>query len=136
MGKCCGMFQRKFFAWLFAMVLLIVAIVVYWRYYFVYATGTKAGILNTFQEKGFLFKTYEGKIIQSGFRANIQSNEFEFSVTNKKVARLLLDNSGLEVRLHYQRYLGVLPWRGLNAYIVDSVYDIRDANGQSVIKPK
>lgn len=130
------MFSKRFFGVLLIVVALIAAIIIFWRYYFVFATGTKAGILNTFQEKGFLFKTYEGKIIQSGFKANIQSNEFEFSVTNKKVARLLLDNSGLEVRLHYQRYLGVLPWRGLNTYIVDSVYDIRDASGQSVIKPK
>jgi len=47
---------------------------IYWRYYFVYAEGTKAGLLNTFQKKGVLFKTWEGKIIQSGFRANVQSN--------------------------------------------------------------
>lgn len=59
---------------------------IYWRYYFVYAEGTKAGLLNTFQKKGVLFKTWEGKIIQSGFRVNVQSNEFDFSVTSESVA--------------------------------------------------
>lgn len=59
---------------------------IYWRYYFVYAEGTKAGLLNTFQKKGVLFKTWEGKIIQSGFCVNVQSNEFDFSVTSESVA--------------------------------------------------
>ncbi len=109
---------------------------IYWKYYFVFAEGTKAGQLNTFQQKGFLFKTYEGKIIQSGFKANVQSNEFEFSVIDKKVADILERNSGRELNLQYKRYLGVLPWRGLQSYVVDSVLEIRAAAGESIITPK
>ncbi len=109
---------------------------IYWKFYFVFATGTKAGVLNTFQKKGFVLKTYEGKLIQSGFQANVQSNEFEFSVTEEKVAKVLLENSGREVQLHYSRYLGSLPWRGMQSYIVDSVYEVRGVNGESIIKPK
>lgn len=109
---------------------------IYWKYYFVFAEGTKAGQLNTFQQKGFLFKTYEGKIIQSGFKANVQSNEFEFSVIDKKVADILERNSGRELNLHYKRYLGALPWRGLQSYVVDSVLEIRAAAGESIITPK
>ena len=116
--------------------LLVLAGYIYWKYYFVYAEGTKAGQLNTFQQKGFLFKTYEGKIIQSGFKANVQSNEFEFSVIDKKVADILERNSGRELNLHYKRYLGVLPWRGLQSYVVDSVLEIRAAAGESIIAPK
>ena len=109
---------------------------IYWKFYFVFATGTKAGVLNTFQKKGFVLKTYEGKLIQSGFQANVQSNEFEFSVTEEKVAKILLENSGREVQLHYSRYLGSWPWRGMQAYIVDSVYEVRGVNGETNIKPK
>lgn len=110
---------------------------VYFRYYWVFADGTKAGVLNTFQRKGYVFKTYEGKIIQSGFKANVQSNEFEFSVVNERVAKTLLDNSGREVELHYKSYFGALPWRGMQKFIVDSVYEIRNINTQeSVISPK
>jgi hypothetical protein len=116
--------------------LLALAGYIYWKYYFVFAEGTKAGQLNTFQQKGFLFKTYEGKIIQSGFKANVQSNEFEFSVIDKKVADILERNSGRELNLHYKRYLGVLPWRGLQSYVVDSVLEIRAAAGESIIAPK
>jgi len=115
---------------------LLLAGFIYWKFYFVFATGTKAGVLNTFQKKGFVLKTYEGKLIQSGFQANVQSNEFEFSVTEEKVAKILLENSGREVQLHYSRYLGSLPWRGMQSYIVDSVYEVRGVNGESIIKPK
>jgi hypothetical protein len=109
---------------------------VYFRYYWVFADGTKAGILNTFQRKGYVFKTYEGKIIQSGFKVNVQSNEFEFSVISESVAKTLMENSGKEVELHYKSYFGALPWRGMQKFIVDSVYEIRGANGETIIKSK
>ena len=111
-------------------------IFIYVRFYFVFAEGTKAGQLNTFQRKGYLFKTYEGILIQSGFKANVQSNEFEFSVIIDSIAKTLLENSGKEMELHYQRYFGMLPWRGNNVYVVDSIYQIRGGAGESIIKPK
>ncbi len=117
-------------------VVAALAIFVYFRFYWVFAEGTKAGVLNTFQKKGYLFKTYEGKIIQSGFKANIQSNEFDFSVVDEKVADILLRNSGREVELHYKTYFGVLPWRGWQQFIVDSVLEVRVTGNESVIKPK
>ena len=75
-------------------------------------------------------------MIQSGFKANVQSNEFEFSVINDSIAKTLLENSGKEMELHYQRYFGMLPWRGNNVYVVDSIYQIRGGAGESIIKPK
>lgn len=106
--------------------------IIYWKYYFVFAQGTKAGVLNTFQEKGVMFKTYEGKLIQSGFQggsaAAIQSNEFSFSVTDEHVAKKLMENSGADVELHYKLYNGSLPWRGMQLFIVDSIYRISGRN--------
>ncbi|TAH06908.1 MAG: hypothetical protein EAZ13_07795 [Sphingobacteriia bacterium] len=123
--------------WSFTLiVLLLLTAFIYWRFYFVYSEGTKAGQLNTFQQKGFVFKTYEGVIIQSGFKANVQSNEFIFSVEDKKVADILSQNSGRELNLHYKRYLGALPWRGVEKYVVDSVLEIRTAVGETIIQPK
>jgi hypothetical protein len=123
--------------WIFTAIILVAFVIFfYWRFYFVYAEGTKAGQLNTFQQKGILFKTYEGKIIQSGFKANVESNYFEFSVTSESVAKSLLENSGKEVELHYKRYFGSLPWRGTESYIVDSIYNVHGANIQMEIKPK
>lgn len=128
---------KKIFKTVLVLVLIGLGIFIYFRYYFVFATGTKAGNLNTFQLKGVIFKTYEGKIIQSGFRANVQSNEFSFSVTNERVAQQLLELTGREVQLHYRLYNGSLPWRGMQQFIVDSVYSIGSAAPQeSIIAPK
>ena len=128
--------KKKIFWTIITIIGLGLIIFIYIRFYFVFAEGTKAGQLNTFQRKGYVFKTYEGILIQSGFKANVQSNEFEFSVTNNRIAKTLLENSGKEMELHYQRYFGILPWRGNNVYVVDSIYQIRGSVGESIIKPK
>ena len=113
-------------------VIVIVAILVgvfYYRYEFVFGDGTKAGTMNYFVHKGYLFKTYEGKLIQSGFKTpaqgTIQSNEFMFSVTNQKVADELTKNAGAFVEVHYKEYLHTLPWRGVSVFVVDSVLSVK-----------
>ncbi|TWI97654.1 hypothetical protein JN11_03477 [Mucilaginibacter frigoritolerans] len=112
--------------------ILIITGVVYYRYYFVFGDGTKAGTMNYFVYKGVVFKTYEGRLIQSGIRTPtqgaIQSNEFMFSVTDKKVADILNKNAGAYLELHYKEYFHTLPWRGMSEYVVDSVMSIRPVN--------
>ena len=105
-------------------IIVVLVLFFYGRYFFVFAEGTKAGQLNTFQRKGYMFKTWEGILIQSGFKANVESNVFEFSVQDESVAKSLEENAGKEMELHYKHYFGVLPWRGNTDYIVDSVYYI------------
>lgn len=128
--------MKKIFWTVGAITLLILLIFCYWRFYFVLAEGTQAGTLNIFQKKGIVFKTYEGKIILSGFKANVQSNEFSFSVTREEVAQQLLQVSGREVNVHYKQYFGSLPWRGMQKYIVDSIYEVRGVPGEPVLRPK
>ncbi len=117
-------------------VVIATAIFFYFRFSFVFGEGVKAGELNFFVKKGYVFKTYEGRLIQTGYRTqvpgSIQSNEFEFSVVDEKVADILTRNSGATLELRYKEYLGTLPWRGMSKFVVDSVIAIRDANG----KPK
>lgn len=119
-----------------AIFIVALGIFIYWRFYFELAQGTQAGTLNIFQKKGIIFKTYEGKIILSGFKANVQSNEFSFSVVNENVADQLLKVSGREVNIHYVQYFGALPWRGMQNYIVDSIYEVRGPQGESILKPR
>lgn len=112
--------------------LLVIVGVFYYRYYFVFGDGTKAGTMNYFVHKGVVFKTYEGRLIQAGFKApaqsNIQSNEFMFSVTDEKVAKQLNDDAGAYVEVHYKEYFHTLPWRGVSEYIVDSVISVQKIN--------
>jgi hypothetical protein len=124
--------MRKATAIIVTIILIVLAGIIYWRYFFVFAEGTKAGVLNTFQKKGYIFKTYEGQLIQSGFRGGpttaIQSNQFSFSVQDERIAQKLMENSGKDMELHYKRYLGGLPWRGMQLFVIDSVYNISNAN--------
>ena len=128
--------MKKILWSIFAVLMVSLVIFIYWRFYFVLAEGTQAGTLNIFQEKGVVFKTYEGKIILSGFKANVQSNEFSFSVTKPELAQQLLKVSGRELNVHYKQYFGTLPWRGMQNYIVDSIYEIRGIQGETILKPK
>lgn len=108
-------------------VLLVVAALIfgYFRFYFVFGEGVKSGELNYVVYKGLLFKTYEGKLIQSGFRSKtagtIQSYEFEFSVEDPELAKRLMLQSGRTLELHYKEYFGALPWRGFTKFVVDSI---------------
>jgi hypothetical protein len=125
--------MKKFFTVLLLVVIVIGAAWFAWHFYWVFGEGVKAGQLNNFMKKGFVFKTYEGKLIQTGFQGgapgSVQSYEFRFSVTNEIVAAKLMSNSGKEFELHYKEYMGTLPWRGTTVYIVDSILSIRDPRG-------
>jgi hypothetical protein len=100
------------------------------RYYYPFAEGVKSGKLNYVVYKGLVFKTYEGKLIQSGIKTSadggIQSNEFEFSVREKKLAEQLMHSGGKTVELHYTEYFGAIPWRGYSRYVVDKIVSISD----------
>lgn len=102
----------------------------WWRYLFVFGEGVKAGELNFVVRKGYLFKTWEGKLIQTGYKSKapgtVQSNEFEFSIENAVIAEQLKLSSGKVVELGYKEYLNVLPWRGNSKYVVDTIIEIID----------
>jgi uncharacterized membrane protein len=115
--------------------LAVVALVVfvYVKFFFVYSQGVNEGDINYFQYEGFVFKTYEGKMIQTGYNsrnsnATIQSNEFKFSVEDEQVAKQIESSSSRQIKLHWKRYLGVLPWRGNSQYVVDSVVYVQPIN--------
>lgn len=100
---------------------------VYVRYYFVFGSGIKTGTLNYVVNKGYLFKTYEGEMILSGFssgKGGIQSNEFLFSIDKKEIAEKLMRLGGMQVELSYKEYLAPLPWRGYSKFVVDSIVSV------------
>ena len=118
--------RKRRFWWI---VVLLIAVVLgagfYLKYCFVFGEGVKSGELNYVVYKGVVFKTYEGKLIQTGIRSKaagtIQSYEFEFSVENPELARRLMLLGGRTVELHYKEYFGARPWRGFTKFVVDSI---------------
>jgi hypothetical protein len=120
---------RKIFRLVLICILVVFGIAFWWKYYFVFGEGVKSGELNYVVKKGNMFKTYEGKLIQSGFRSKtpgaIQSYEFEFSVVDDSLAIILMNNSGNHFDLHYKEYKGTLPWRGYSPFIVDKIVSMK-----------
>ena len=60
----------------------------YFRFYFVFGEGVKAGDLNQVMYKGYVFKTYEGRLIQSGLRPMVWNPTFSSSLL--KTGNLLI----------------------------------------------
>lgn len=124
--------MKKILSIVALVVVIVLAVFIWWRYYFVFGEGVKAGNLNFFVKKGFVFKTYEGRLIQEGFKSanpgELQSNEFEFSVTSDSIAAILERNSGKVVELRYKEYLHSLPWRGMSNYVVIEVLRAEEGN--------
>lgn len=116
---------KKFIRLFIVALLLIGGLLTWWNYFYVYGEGVKSGELNYLVKKGNIFKTYEGKLIQSGFRSktigSVQSYEFEFSVADDSIANVLMNNSGQYFDLHYKEYKRSIPWRGYTNYIVDKI---------------
>ncbi len=118
-------------------VVIILSVVFWYRFYFVFGEGVKAGELNFFVKKGYLFKTYEGRLIQSGLKSDtpgtLQSNEFEFSVTNDSISQILERCSGKILELRYKEYLGTVPWRGMSTYIVYEILSVEDKKSENTM---
>ena len=120
-GKGIGLFAGLF-------ILAILAVIFYFKFLWVFSDGTKTGELNSLTYTGYVFKTYEGEIILTGYGSKnasgtVQSKNFKFSVENKEVAEKLRQMTGLRVTVHYKEYKGRLPWRGYERAVVDSVQE-------------
>ena len=123
--------KSKIVTILSTLVVIGLAAFIYFHFFFVFSSGVNAGNINYIQREGIIFKTYEGKMIQTGFKTNaggvntsLRSNEFKFSVVNKKVADTLMRCSGKDVELKWKRYMGTLPWRGNSQYVVTEILSI------------
>lgn len=129
--------MKKFLQIGIPILILIIAIVFWWRYYFVFGEGVKAGNLNFVVKKGYVFKTWEGRIIQEGFKTpnpnQMQSNEFDFSILDDGIAQVLERYSGKFVELRYKEYLNAIPWRGNSNYVVTEILKVEDSTNHETL---
>jgi hypothetical protein len=111
--------------WAVAILLVILAVFLFWKFSYTYSEGNRAGLLQKFSYKGTMFKTYEGELVMSSIKSSqnvsLASEKFYFSVTDKALADKLMKLEGTMVILHYKEKNGTLPWRGETVYIVDEV---------------
>lgn len=116
---------KKVLKWIAFVIVLFTAIFTYWKFYYTYSEGYRAGLLQKFSSKGTIFKTYEGEMILSSISSNndvaLASEKFFFTVTNKSIVPVFDTLQGEMVIVHYRQKNGTVFWRGDSPYLVDSV---------------
>lgn len=137
MGTKTTSWKKRLYVILFLLIIIAIGFLGVYFYLPYGDSSVKAGELNYVMHKGVIFKTYEGKLIQTGIKSGVaggvQSNEFEFSIENKELAEKLMNMAGKNVKLHYKEYFGTLPWRGYTKYIVDSIISVEDIPSPEVL---
>ena len=93
--------------WFLAAFIIFLCGFIYWKFYFTYSEGYRAGLLQKFSSKGALFKTYEGEMILSSVSSSrdvaLASEKFLFSMTNKSLVRQFDTLQGDMVIVHYRQ---------------------------------
>ena len=120
---------KRIFNWIIVLIAIMAAIFIYWKYFYTYSNGYRAGLLQKFSHKGNIVKTYEGEMILSSVSSNtnvaLASEKFYFSVTHRSLAHMLDTMQGQMVIVHYLQKNGTLFWHGDTEYLVDSVRRLR-----------
>lgn len=121
---------RKFLVWFFAILVLILAVLFYIRYFNPYVIEARtSGYITDIEKRGIIFKTYEGTMAtESAMRdsSRIYDRNFTFTVPDETVARQLQDlstDSPRKVTLVYEKYYGMLPWRGGSTNVVTGIIE-------------
>jgi hypothetical protein len=123
------MAMKKFIILFILVFLLIGGVFIYWKYYYTYSEGNRAGLLQKFSYRGNIFKTYEGEMVLSSIESSkdvpLASEKFLFSVTDPRVAAMLNTLEGHFIVVHYLQKHGKVWWLGDTEYFVDSVREAR-----------
>lgn len=102
-------------------VLVIVAGFVIWTWAaltFVYSSGDRAGYVQKFSSKGWIFKTWEGELAMVNL-PGAMPEIFSFSVREEAVAKQIQEAMGKRVRLRYEQHVGIpVSWFGETQYFV------------------
>jgi len=117
--------MKRFVVWFSIIVVVVVGIFIYWKYFYDYSEGFRAGLIQKVSYRGNIFKTYEGEMILSSVQSKtdvaLASEKFLFSIVDKNTATKLEQLQGKYVVVHYHEKNGIFPWRGDTKYLVDSV---------------
>ncbi|MCX6335517.1 MAG: hypothetical protein NT092_14660 [Bacteroidia bacterium] len=116
---------KRFFKWVITLAVIFLAGIIYWKYFYTYSEGYRAGLLQKFSHKGTFVKTYEGEMVLSSVASSrdiaLASEKFQFTVINKNLVRQFDTLQGDNIIVHYRQMNGAVFWRGDSKYLVDSV---------------
>jgi len=122
--------KHRFLRWLFmiaAFAVLIFAFYTWLSLTWSYSHGERAGYVQKFSRKGWVFKTWEGELSMVSMPGTTPE-KFYFSVRDDSVAAGINASLGGRVALMYEQHTGVpLSWWGETEYFVTGVRVIEPA---------
>lgn len=88
-----------------------------------YSTGERAGTISKFSERGYVFKTYEGQLMEGGYSGetgSLSPRYWDFSTTHDSVVVKIREAlaTGERVTMVYQEKFLKFPWNGDTKYII------------------
>ena len=124
------MFLKKLEKIFFTFVVLAILGIVLWTWAslnYVYAKGERAGYIQKFSQKGWLFKTWEGELAMVNL-PGAMPEKFFFSVRKEGIPEKIQSSLGQRVVVHYNQHRGI-PTRvfGETAYFATDVELVHDA---------
>jgi hypothetical protein len=109
--------------WLSILLVLVLGFAIYTTIManYAYSTGSKAGYLRVFEDRGWLCKTHEGELLITS-APGVPPETWHFSVRDKDLIATLRPAVGKRVLLFYEEHRG-LPTNcfGATNFFVDSV---------------
>ncbi len=95
---------------------------------YVYAQGERAGYVQKFSKKGWIFKTWEGELAMANL-PGAMPEIFKFSVRNAGAVQQIQNALGQRVVLHYNQHRGI-PTNafGETSYFATSVQPVQDTS--------
>jgi len=86
-----------------------------------YSSGERAGYVQKFSHKGWIFKTWEGELAMVSMPGT-NPEKFYFSVRDDSIAAAINQTLGQRVALHYDQHIGIpVDWFGETEYFVVGV---------------
>ena len=86
-----------------AVIVVVFAGLTWFSRSYVYSDGERAGYVQKYSRRGWLCKTWEGEMAMVTQPGTV-SERFEFTVRDDAVAKVLNDNVGKRVSIHYDQH--------------------------------
>ena len=122
--------KRRILRWLFMFVALVVVVFALYTWLTLtwsYSHGERAGYVQKFSRKGWVFRTWEGELAMVSMPGTTPE-KFYFSVRDDSVASGINASLGSRVALAYDQHVGVpFSWWGETEYFVNGVRVIEPA---------
>jgi hypothetical protein len=120
--------KKKLFLYVVVIPVALFAVYVWATLSFVYSKGERAGYLQKFSQKGWVFKTWEGELSMINLPGSAPE-KFNFSVRDEAAAQKVSSQIGQRVNLIYEEHVGIpVRWFGETGHFVVDVKPVMDLN--------